>query len=287
MFRTRTHEKFLEEFHERRDDANEYQFETEYIASNATIVVRHLLCDTIFETTPVKLTRTRSPIRCTTCVPSFTQKKSLNEVEEEVERYGNNEFSLINDDVSDGLHWLTIVHNKCGYEFKVYRNNMLTWGLSCPNCNQAANKRNKTMKKHEEMATRVKVLSENKYELISEYKGYSKPVKIREVATGLEEEITYNGLIQRIQHEFPHQTRNLRKEQELKQMQVKKRVKDDSFGRYILKSEYKGYDEKVDVYDNRTGKVDTITYASLHARIKKMNTQHQVYRDEYEENRLG
>lgn len=282
MFRTRSHEDFVKDFNERREDSQEYTFESEYIASNAMIRVRHLLCDTVFETTPVQLTRSRSPMRCTTCAPSQNQKKSIEEVKEEVRRYGNGAFTLVNDNPFDGLHYLTIEHDVCGYQFQVYRNNMLTWGLSCPNCNEAANRRDKRVKRHEEMANRVNYLSDGRYSLVSEYDGYAKPVDVRNEETGEVTTMTYSALIQRIKREFPNNTRDKEKEWELKQNQIKARILKDSFGRYELISDYHGSDENVEIYDRRTGEKENISYAALHARIKKMNTQHQVYRDEYE-----
>jgi len=279
MFRTDTHDTFLKKFSKNRVDADEYEFLTEYIAANAPITVRHRLCGTEFETLPVNMTRTRSPVKCPECRRQSTKKKTAEEVSDEVARYGNGEFTLINDDAGQGLHHLTLQHD-CGYTFTAYRNNMLIWGLSCPQCG-SREKRSLCGIQQVKAAARVTYLSKGRYELASEYTKYSGNVLVRDLETNEVEEMTFNGLMSRLKRMYPDAEVDKEYEQKIVQKHIEDQIRRESHGRYELRSPYNGERSKLEVYDHTNEQLDVITYTGLVARIKRLKNRHRVYEELY------
>lgn len=284
MFRNTTHEVFLTKFNNNHPDAKEYTFMNEYIASTALITVRHDVCGLIFEVQPVRLTRKRSPAKCPNCGTRNTKKKTVEEVSDEVQHYGHGHFTLINDESANGFHKLTIKHKECDYSFEIFRNNMVIWGLSCPNC-----EKKKKVTPHEcrivsVLESRISQLSDGKYELIHGYSGNNPNILVLNTETQESEEIPHIAFMNRLKVEFPD--RKIDKERERKALQacVEDEVVSESFGRYKLISPYEGYKGRVDVLDTVTGRVDRITYTSLRARILKLNKYQEAYNDKYMKN---
>lgn len=282
MFRTNSHQKFKKKFQKVREDAEEYELLSEYIASNTTITVKHKECGEVFKTHPVKLTRTRSPVNCPRCKGNKITKKSTEQIKDEIYRYGNGQFTLLHDDTTKGSHYLHIQH-ECGYVFKVYRNNILIWGLTCPICRLKSVKSPAPQMRQIRTYARIQALSKGRYELISSYINYSSPVRILDKETGEEEEVIYSALMKRIKQMFPDKI-DKDAENKLIQEMVSEFVLKCSNGRYELKSEFKGYKERVDVYDRTYNRVDRITGSALKARLMKIDNRTKYYQKSYIEN---
>lgn len=271
MFRNRSHENFIAKFKDSRKDAEEYTFLTEYIASNAPITVRHEPCETVFEVQPVRLTRRRSPAKCPKCGNHTTKKKTPQDIEKEVHLYGKGQFSLVSDLIGNGLHRLTVEHTECGYQFEIYRNNMVIWGLSCPNCEKEKVVTPNECRIAATIELRVDHLSDGKYKVISTYSGYNDNITVRNTETKNQEEVPYSRFMNRLKIEFPDREVDKEREREIIQSCIEDEVFRESSGRYKLISPYEGYKGRVEVLDTQTNRVDKITYSSLRARIRKMD----------------
>lgn len=279
MFRNTTHQAFLTKFQNNHPHAEEYTFLSEYIASNAPITVKHESCGQIFEIAPVRLTRRHSPAKCPKCGNRSTKKKTVEDITDEVHRYGHGQFCLISDEVGWGSHKLTIQHNECGYSFKLYRNNMVVWGLSCPNCEKRKKVTPRECRTVSILESRIDQLSDGKYQLIHGYSGNNPNIVILNTETKDVEEVPHLSFMSRLKTEFPDRKIDKEREMQVLQTCVEDEVANESLGRYRLVSPYEGCRGRVAVLDTVTERVDIINYTSLHARIRKLNNHHSAYND--------
>lgn len=271
MLRGDSHEKFLGKFEKQRADHDEFEFLTEYIASTAPLTVRHTVCGNSFQTSATKLLRKKSPYQCPFCLENKTKLIMETQIKKEVEIHGNGHYTLLHDDASKGQHHLTLRHGECGKIFKAYRNNIIVWGVRCPDCTEDERK-SKSRLSQEEAENNISESSRGKYKLVSEYEGYSEDVLFLNTETNEEEILTYGGLRHKIKQEFG----NSSVAKEDKQKEVREYVEESSDGRYELRSPYKGYNEKILVKDHDTGALDEISYAALRLRIKKHKLRHKM-----------
>ena len=196
MFRTKSETLFLESFHERRADANEYEFIGPYIATTVPIIVRHLNCGVAFEALPADMHRKKSPKRCPNCNESKNRPIPFEIIQQEVDWIGNQEFDLLSVGGKE-LPFLNIKHRVCQSTIKIYRGNMLSWGLKCKSCDELTKRQNR--------AELIKTASQGRYELLSSYQGYHEPVMVSDTVTDKVYSVRYSSLRSCILQEYPTQ----------------------------------------------------------------------------------
>jgi len=270
MFKTKNHSEFIQVFKKKRRDTNEYEFLSEYISSNNPIKVKHKNCGNEFTTTPSSMVRSRFPKQCPYCSKTKIKNSTEDRIKKEVAVIGNHQFDFIKCSYENGMHKLTLLHKTCGGELDVYRNNMNTIGLRCPVCHK--NVRNKiTKKKRKKIKMKVEEVSRGKYTLLTDYQGYNEVVEVFDKEKSVHKVITFSKLMKDIKNSYETQEAF---NQSL-QSWVKVYIQKESNGRFSLKSDYKGYDKTIEVFDHHLQKNIQLKYASLNLKIKKiqlMNT---------------
>lgn len=258
MFRTKSETLFLESFRERRTDATEYEFIGPYIATTVPIMVMHLVCGMAFESLPAEMNRKKSPKRCPNCNEPKNRPTPIEVIEQEVAWIGNQEFELISDGEKESS-FLTIRHKACQSIFKVYRGNMLAWGLKCKNCEDLTKRQNR--------AELIKASSQGRYELLSSYQGYNERVMVLDKKEDKVYSVRYSSLRNRILQEYPDSAELLKQKKESKEDWVSA----NSQGRYKLISEYLNSKEKLEVLDEQSNTVMQMAYSTLMRRIRELS----------------
>lgn len=268
MYATKSHEKFIRDFESRRNDAEEYEILSEYLTATAPIKVRHKVCGKTFDSTPSRLSAKRSPERCPYCY-QYNKRKTFADIKQEIEDLGNGDFELLKDDFVVHIHNLTIKHKVCGTEFKSARHNIQKIGLKCPNCNK---RKGRPRRSQQEIEEEVFMNSNGRYELLSEYKGFSSDVRVRDNKEDKDITLSYGGLNKRINAMGFKEPINSSGGKRAKTTEVaRKEVKEKSGGQYELISDYTSYKGLVEVQNNQLGKPEVMTYANLMVRIRNLN----------------
>lgn len=268
MYATKSHEQFIRDFESRRKDAEEYEILSEYLTATAPIEIRHKICGKPFESTPSRLTAKRYPERCPFCYKS-NKRKTFDDIKKEIDDIGNGEFELLKDDFVVHIHNLTIKHKVCGKEFKSARHNIQKIGLKCPKCNE---RKGRPMRSQQEVEEEVFMNSNGRYELLSEYKGFSGEVRVRDNEKEKDITLSYGGLNKRINAMgFKEPVGKSGGKRVKKTEDARKEVKEKSGGQYELISDYLSYKDLVEVQNNKLGKPETMTYANLMVRIRNLN----------------
>lgn len=269
IFTKKPFERFEADFKRNRDDAEEYTFHSRYIASNAPITVKHEVCGTLFDSTPSELTRKSYPKRCPVC-HEVRKPLTFQQMEYEIKTLGKDAFTLLKDDFEKTrTRHLTIRHDVCGTVFKAYRHNLFYTGMHCPRCDTTDKKKGPRIRSTEEVRAQITRDSGGKYTLISDYQGNKADIVIRNNETGVEHTSPYFLFRRELTKEFPRRKSNQKRKRS--QTEVEAFIQTESKGRFELKSKYKGVREPVTVLDTLTGETDTIQYASLIARLRKLN----------------
>ena len=258
MFRTKSETLFLESFHERRADANEYEFIGPYIATTVPIIVRHLNCGVAFEALPADMHRKKSPKRCPNCNESKNRPIPFEIIQQEVDWIGNQEFDLLSVGGKE-LPFLNIKHRVCQSTIKIYRGNMLSWGLKCKSCDELTKRQNR--------AELIKTASQGRYELLSSYQGYHEPVMVSDTVTDKVYSVRYSSLRSRILQEYPDSDALLKQKKESKE----EWVESQSNGRYKLCSVYLNSKGKLCVLDTKSNVIEQMAYSTLMRRIRSLS----------------
>lgn len=258
MFRTKSETLFLESLRERRTDAAEYEFIGPYIATTVPIMVRHLICGMAFEALPAEMNRKKSPKRCPSCNEPKNRPTPIEVIQQEIAWIGNQEFELISGGGTESS-LLTIKHKVCQSIIKVYRGNMLTWGLKCKNCEDLTKRQNR--------AELIKASSQGRYELLSSYQGYNERVMVIDNNQNKVYSVRYSSLRNRILQEYPESVVLLKQKKESKE----EWVSSHSQGRYKLISEYMNSKGKLKVLDAQSNTVMQMAYSTLMRRIRELS----------------
>lgn len=152
----------------------EYTFLEDYTGIRNFLLVRHNGCGGEYEVNP-KLFLEGS--RCNLCKVNkqrFTNEEFL----EKVNALTSGEFTFLSRYVNISTS-IPVRHNKCGYVYKVRPDNFLN-GRRCAKC---SGKKTYTT---DEFKERIKVLTNGKYEVISEYYKNDVEVKMRHIECGYE-----------------------------------------------------------------------------------------------------
>jgi Zn ribbon nucleic-acid-binding protein len=140
---------------------DEYIVLGEYINSKEKIKMKHNICNYEYMVTPSDFL---SGHRCPNCYGNFI--KSSEQFYKDVFRICGNEYTFYGDYINNATK-MKVKHNVCGYEYETLPGNFLQ-GHGCPKC---ANKKNGDLRKRsdEEFRLIVLKLSEEEYEVLSEY----------------------------------------------------------------------------------------------------------------------
>lgn len=103
---------------------DDYVLESEYIKSNSKILIKHKLCNSIFETTPHKFTS------CPICYKNYT---SSEEFEEKFKKLSNGEY-ILKSEYKTRKDKIKIYHKECKNYYETTPDNFLK-GCRCPYCN--------------------------------------------------------------------------------------------------------------------------------------------------------
>lgn len=127
---SKTHEEFLEEIYELVGD--EYVFLEEYKNNRIKIKCRHNKCGHKWLVTPSSfLSGSRCP-KCMVKKSAAQRSKTDSEFKREAYELVGEEYTFLEDYINNKTKILCR-HNKCGYEWKVYPNNILK-GCGCLEC---------------------------------------------------------------------------------------------------------------------------------------------------------
>lgn len=165
----KTHKQFISEVY--GIVGSEYTFLEEYVNDRTRVNVKHNVCRNIYSVTPSSFIQGK---RC----PKYsrTALKTNEKFREEVFSLTNGEYEFL-EKYKGGAKKIKAIHHKCKHEYKVKPNNFMS-GHRCPNCRYEKLSK-KTRKKKEDFESQVLNLVGFEYELMSEYLGNKKHIKIK------------------------------------------------------------------------------------------------------------
>jgi Zn ribbon nucleic-acid-binding protein len=221
----KTHEDFLLEV--KRLVGEEYSILTKYKGAQAKVTMKHNKCGYQWDIVPTSFLRgTRCP-KCGIISMKLKQRKTNEKFLQEINDLVGNEYTFLEKYINNRTE-IKVRHNKCSYEYYVRPNNFLQ-GKRCPICSQ--------YKTAEEFKNQVAELSNGGYELVSEYLGWDKYVKIKHKKCGHIYETTPSQFIRgsrclKCAHEYVGKCNALTTEE------FNKKLKEVSNGKCIALEQY-------------------------------------------------
>lgn len=143
---------------------NEYEILGDYINTNTKILIKHLICDSIFEQTPDKHLHNN---KCPICYGKYRLNKKILQ-ERSNEKY-NGEYEILGDYINNFTPIL-IKHKTCGSEYKQIPNNHLR--RKCFSCYGTSKKTNY------EFQQKSNKIHNSEYILMNDYNGANNSVKL-------------------------------------------------------------------------------------------------------------
>ena len=152
---------------------NEYTVLGEYINTNTKIKMYHNTCGHEYEVKPSTFLNKKT--KCPYCYG--TPKKTTEEFKTEVFNKVGNEYKVLGEYKSN-KDKIEFIHIKCNNKFEMRPGNFLNSGNRCPFCSGKAKKDTKIFSKE------ISKITNNEYELVSEYINNSSKVSIKHLKCG-------------------------------------------------------------------------------------------------------
>lgn len=167
-YNKRTHEEYVKLINDRFP--LKYTILSEYKNAQSRIWVKCNKCGCEWNPVANNLLRGKG------CPQCFGNKKYTTETfKEKVYQMYGEEYKVLGEYVNSQTK-IKIKHNKCGFEYDVKPNNFIN-GRQCPNCkNERLSLSN--IKDHDQFCKEVQEIANGQYEVISQYKGKKKKVKL-------------------------------------------------------------------------------------------------------------
>ena len=119
------------------------------------------------------------------------QSKSHHTFIKQVELLVGNEYSFL-EEYKSATTKIKVKHNSCGYEYHVTPDSFMSKKRRCPRCNGGIKKNEQTFLKE------VYEIYNGEYEVIGEYVGARKEVKIKHIACGYEFEVQASNFLRKL-----------------------------------------------------------------------------------------
>lgn len=149
-----------------------------YIKNNSKLKFKCNICNYEWEALPMQLVRTNKPTGCPKC--SNNIKTTLLSFKKLVYDLEENNYTVIGTNYVNNSTPILIRHNICNTEYLV-RPNDFQQGYRCPKCSHGHK-----LKTQKEFEDEIKNLTNDKYEVLSEYKGTGKHVLMKHKECGYE-----------------------------------------------------------------------------------------------------
>lgn len=195
MAKRKTHEEFVEEVFNLV--GNEYEFITKYINSRTEIIVRHKVCDHVWNIIPSSLLKGLNNHKGEYVCPNCNNpRKTTEQFKKEVYSMVGNEFEVKSEYINTHTN-IKMRHITCCHEFFVHPSNFIR-DKSCPECSKEINaiKRRKT---NDQFKQEVMEIRGDNYDFLTDYVGSDTKVRIRHRECGYEWECSPCNLTKKSQ----------------------------------------------------------------------------------------
>lgn len=237
-----THEQFLKNFRDVRDDLDEYTFLEEYKSNNTPIRTEHLVCGYIWNAYPTNLVDHK--IKCPKC--SNRLKKTQEQFENEIFKLVESEYTVIGE-YKGANRKVGMRHELCGHNYMVTPSKFVASGRRCPKCF------GKHKKTHTQFIKEVYSLVKDEYTVLTPYKGNKQKVLMFHSSCGFEWMVEPNKFLN-FETRCPkcadfHRNDNIRRTQEEFEKEIHALVGDE----YAVLGEYVNSKTKILMRHNNCG----------------------------------
>lgn len=227
LTKKRTHDEFVKNVYELEGD--QYTVIGMYVNANTHILMKHNLCNKIYEVTPSRFLQGR---RCVHCFQN--KKKTTEQFKQEVYLLVGNEYTVLGE-YKNNRERIEIIHNECGFIYKYKPKEFLHNNRRCPKCNGTYRRT------HEEFILELKKVHGDEYVLLSKYERMNKKVLIKHSKCGYQWEALPSNILKG--HGCPKCGHSIR----LTPEEFLVKFNEASNGEYILLSTYEKHDVKIKV----------------------------------------